>query len=117
MSIKDVACNGPGTVQLGARVAESCVFPARPDLMRIAILGGGTIARLFLEHICRGDLGAGIEVVAICGRTSKSRGAELAAEFGVPFVSGVSALVASAPKVVIEAASHEAVREHLVNLL
>lgn len=85
--------------------------------MRIAILGGGTIARLFLEHIRRGDLGAGIEVAAICGRSAASAGVPLAREYGVPFVVGVAALMATKPDVVIEAASHDAVREHLVKLL
>ncbi|MDP2705978.1 MAG: hypothetical protein Q8O70_00530 [Burkholderiales bacterium] len=50
--------------------------------MRVAIIGGGTIARLFLEHIKRGDLGDA-EVVAIAGRSNVSRGKPLAAEFGV----------------------------------
>ena len=85
--------------------------------MRIAILGGGTIARLFLEHIRRGDLGAGIDVAAICGRSQASAGLALAREYGVPFVVGVDAVAAAKPDVVVEAASHEAVREHLVNLL
>ncbi|CAN0479999.1 unnamed protein product, partial [Phaeothamnion confervicola] len=85
--------------------------------MRIAILGGGTIARLFLEHIRRGDLGAGIEVAGICGRSAASAGVPLASEYGVPFVVGVAALMATKPDVVIEAASHDAVREHLVKLL
>lgn len=85
--------------------------------MRIAILGGGTIARLFLEHIRRGDLGPGIEVAGICGRSAASAGAGLAKEYGVPFVVGVAALMATKPDVVIEAASHDAVREHLVKLL
>ncbi len=39
--------------------------------MRVAIIGGGTIARLFLEHIRCGDLGAA-EVVAIVGRSRAS---------------------------------------------
>ena len=85
--------------------------------MRIAILGGGTIARLFLELIRRGDLGSGIEVAAICGRSAASAGASLAREYGVPFVVGVEALAATKPDVVVEAASHEAIRQHLVNLL
>src|SRR6476660_2514622 len=85
--------------------------------MRIALLGGGTIARLFLEHIRRGDLGAGIEVAAVCGRSAASGGAALAKEYGVPFVVGVNALLAAKPDVVVEAASHDAVREHLVDLL
>jgi len=85
--------------------------------MRIAILGAGTIARLFLEHIRKGDLGGGIEVAALCGRSQASPGAALAREYAVPFVVGVEALVGTRPDVVIEAASHDAVREHLVHLL
>lgn len=88
--------------------------------MRVAILGGGTIARLFLEHIRRGDLGD-IAVTAICGRAPASAGAGLAKEYAVPFVVGVQALLDlkpdSRPQVVVEAASHDAVREHLVRLL
>jgi aspartate dehydrogenase len=77
--------------------------------MRIAIIGGGTIARLCLQHVKAGDL-AGMEVVAIVGRSSVSRGKALAAGFGVPFVIGADALLAARPEVVVEAASHEAVR-------
>lgn len=84
--------------------------------MRVAILGGGTIARLFLEHIRRGDLG-NIEVTAICGRSEVSAGRALAGEYGVPFVVGVEALIESRPEVVVEAASHDAIRAHLVRLL
>ncbi|MSP96826.1 MAG: aspartate dehydrogenase [Betaproteobacteria bacterium] len=84
--------------------------------MRFALLGGGTIARLFLEHIRRGDLGR-IDVTAVCGRSAESAGASLAKEYGVAFVVGVEALIASKPDVVVEAASHDAVREHLVRLL
>ncbi len=55
--------------------------------MRVGIIGGGSIARLLLQHIRAGDLG-GVEVVAIVGRSDASRGKGLAAEFGVPFVIG-----------------------------
>jgi aspartate dehydrogenase len=80
--------------------------------MRVALLGGGTIARLVLEH-----RPPGIEVCALAGRGAGSRGAQLAREFGIPYVIGREALVATKPAVVVEAASHEAVREHLVALL
>jgi aspartate dehydrogenase len=80
--------------------------------MRVALLGGGTIARLVLEH-CP----AGIEVVALMGRAPGARGARLAREFRIPYVVGRDALIAARPDAVIEAASHEAVREHLVALL
>jgi len=84
--------------------------------MRLGILGGGTIARLVLEHLRAGEL-PGIEVVALAGRSSNSRGAALAAPFGIPFVVSASALLALKPEAVLEAASHEAVRAHLVQFL
>ena len=84
--------------------------------MRVGIIGGGTIARLFLEHIQRGDLGDA-QVVAIVGRNDRSRGKPLAAEFEVPFVTDLVALVAQSPDVVVEAASHQAVQEYAETLL
>lgn len=59
----------------------------------------------------------GAKVVAVAGRGRNSRGEALAREFGVPFVVGVQPLVAARPEIVIEAASHEAVREHCEALL
>lgn len=84
--------------------------------MRIGLLGGGVIARLFLEHVQRQSRGE-VQVVAIAGRSEASRGKSLAREFGVPFVIGPPALLATKPEVVIEAASHDAVREHAETLL
>src|SRR5258707_7858504 len=84
--------------------------------MRIGIIGGGVIARLVLEHLRQGALG-GVEVVAIAGRSNQSRGKALAAEFGVPFVVGLEALAAARPDAVVEAASHDAVREYAEPLL
>ena len=84
--------------------------------MRVALLGGGTIARLVLEHVRRGEI-PGVEVAAVAGRPGSSRPAALAREFGVAHVEGREALVALRPAAVVEAASHEAVREHLVALL
>lgn len=80
--------------------------------MRVALLGGGTIARLVLQHRT-----PGIEVVALAGRRPDSRGVALAKEFSVPYVVGRDRLLAARPAAVVEAASHEAVREHLVPLL
>jgi len=80
--------------------------------MRVALLGGGTIARLVLER-----RPPGIEFAALCGRGPASRGVALAREFGVPYVSDRTQLLGARPEVVIEAASHDAVREHLVPLL
>jgi aspartate dehydrogenase len=84
--------------------------------MRVALLGAGTIARLVLEHLRRGDL-PGIEVVGIGGRSASSRGIPLAAAHALPYVVGGRALLALRPQVIVEAASHEAVRENLVPFL
>lgn len=80
--------------------------------MRVALLGGGTIARLVLDQ-----RPPGIEITALYGRGPQSRGAALAREFGIPYVCDRMELLAKRPQAVIEAASHEAVREHLVPLL
>jgi aspartate dehydrogenase len=79
--------------------------------MRVGLLGGGVIARLFLEHA------RDVEIVAIAGRSANSRGKTLAREFGVPFVVGVRELIAARPEIVVEAASHGAVRESVEALL
>jgi aspartate dehydrogenase len=84
--------------------------------MRVGIIGGGTIARLLLHHIRSGEIGDG-EVVAIVGRSHASKGSGLAAEFRVPFLIGVDDLLARQPDVVVEAASHEAVRAFVPPLL
>ena len=84
--------------------------------MRIGIIGGGVIARLFLEHIRRGDMGEA-EVAAIQGRSETSRGKALAAEYKLPYVTSLDALIEERPAMVIEAASHDAVRDHAESLL
>ena len=85
--------------------------------MRVALLGGGSIARLFLDHIRRGDLGPDVEVVAVAGRSTASRGHALAGEYGVSFVIDLESLIAQRPDVVVEAASHDAVRVYCGPLL
>ncbi len=84
--------------------------------LRTALLGGGTIAGLVLEQARRGAL-PGIEIVALAGRSAASPAALLARRFGVEYVIGANALPALRPDAVLEAASHEAVRQHLVALL
>lgn len=79
--------------------------------MRIAFIGGGEIARLFLEHLAKGELGDAT-VVALAGRTEASKGKALAARHRVPFVTGLEPLLAAKPDIVIEAASHQAVRDY-----
>src|SRR6266436_4143191 len=84
--------------------------------MRVGILGGGIIARLFLEHARRGEMGEA-KVVAVAGRGENSRGKALAREYGMAYVIGAKKLIAARPEIVIEAASHEAVRENAEALL
>jgi aspartate dehydrogenase len=96
-------------------MAESSpVFAGAP--VRIALLGAGTIARLVLDQIHAGRL-AGLEVVGIGARPASSRAAALAREFRLPVVNGREALLTLGAEAVLEAASHDAVREHLVPLL
>src|SRR3954470_12254245 len=83
--------------------------------LRVALLGGGTIGRLVLEQ-GQGRL-PGIEFVGVAGRGPAARGEALARRFRVAYAVDRSALVALKPQVVVEAASHDAVREHLVQLL
>ena len=78
--------------------------------MRVALIGGGTIATLFIEHIRCGDLGDE-QVVAVVGRSDTSRGKPLADGHGIAYVTSLNELLAQRPDVVVEAASHEAVRE------
>ena len=87
---------------------------ARP--IKVALLGGGMIARLVLEQARAGKL-PGMEIVALLGRQSASRSEGLARQFGVPYVLDRRALMERAPHEVLESASHDAVREHLVPLL
>ncbi|MFY9314098.1 MAG: aspartate dehydrogenase [Burkholderiales bacterium] len=84
--------------------------------MRIGLIGGGVIARLVLEHLRDGALGE-VQVVAIAGRSEASKGKALAVAFGAPFVVGLEALAAARPDAVVEAASHDAVREYAEPLL
>jgi aspartate dehydrogenase len=84
--------------------------------MRVGLLGGGVIARLFLGQARSGAMGEA-QIVAIAGRGENSRGKALAREFGLPFVIGTEQLIAARPEVVVEAASHDAVREHAEALL
>jgi aspartate dehydrogenase len=83
--------------------------------LKVGIIGGGTIARLFLEHLQR-ELGDA-RVVAIVGRGGRSRAKLLAKEFRVAFVTDLKGLLARKPEVVVEAAGHEAVRKYAEPLL
>jgi len=84
--------------------------------MRVAVLGAGTIARLVLQAWRKGAL-PGIEIAGIAARPGSPRAAALAAELGVPSVAGRQALLGLRAEAVLEAAGHDAVREHLLGLL
>lgn len=84
--------------------------------MRVGIIGGGTIARLVLEHVRAGELGD-TQVVAILARSASARSLRLVQEFGVPLVTSLDALIEQRLDVVVEAASHEAVRVYAETLL
>ena len=84
--------------------------------MRIGLLGGGTIARLFITHIRRGDLGDA-EIVALLGRAQSGRSRALAAEHGIAYCTELGGLLDARPQLVVEAAGHEAVRSHAERLL
>jgi aspartate dehydrogenase len=84
--------------------------------MRVGIIGGGTIARLVLEHVQAGDRGEA-RVVALFGRSESARSLCLAKDFGIPLVTRLAELIEQRPDVVVEAASQEAVRDHAESLL
>ncbi len=84
--------------------------------MQIGIIGGGVIAKLVLDHAQRGALGAA-RIAGILGRNETSRAKTLADAFGVPFVPDRDAFVRLRPDLGIEAASHDAVRQHAALLL
>jgi aspartate dehydrogenase len=84
--------------------------------MRVALLGAGTIGQLVLSHALNGGL-PGIELAGILARPGSARAQAAAAPFGIPVYADRAALLASKVDAVLEAASHEAVREHAVALL
>ena len=84
--------------------------------MRIGIVGGGCIARLILEHIGKGGLGA-LEVVGIVGRTGSVSCQTTAQDYGVAFMSDLDALIAARPDAVVEAAAHAWVEAHAERVL
>lgn len=90
--------------------------PVGRPAMKIVLLGGGTIARLVLERVAAGAL-PGITIAGVMGRQATSRAADLAREFSVPYLRAIDAVLELRPDAVLEAASHEAVRQHLAALL
>jgi aspartate dehydrogenase len=84
--------------------------------MRVGLLGAGTIARLILDHVRRGELGD-VQVVGVAGRAASPRAQALSSEYGLAFVDTLESMLALRPDVVVEAASHDAVRDYCVPLL
>jgi aspartate dehydrogenase len=84
--------------------------------VRIALLGAGTIARLVLGRVGKGEL-AGVQVAGVAARPGSARAEQLSREFGVPLLGGGEALLRLRPQAVLEAASHDAVHQHLVPFL
>src|SRR3954469_23974764 len=84
--------------------------------MRVALLGAGTIAGLVLSHVRRGEI-PGVEVCAVLCRPGSVRSRALAAKFTVPLMETREALLRERPQALVEAASHDAVREHLLPML
>jgi len=87
---------------------DSEIHPERQyeeAFMRVGIVGGGSIARLFLDRIAAGELGDA-HVIALLGREGSARCASLCREYAVPHLTDVDALIVARPEVVVEAASH-----------
>lgn len=84
--------------------------------MRIAIIGGGCIARLILEHLGKGDLGD-VEVAAIVGRSESASCRALSREYGVAFASDLDAIIGERPDAIVEAAAHAWVQAHAEQVL
>lgn len=84
--------------------------------MRVALLGAGTIAGLVLRQVSGGAL-AGIEICGVLGRPGSDRPGQLASRYSLSAFASLEQLLAARPQAVLEAASHEAVRQHLVSLL
>jgi aspartate dehydrogenase len=84
--------------------------------MRAALIGAGAISRLALTH-ARSDGLDGAEIVAVLARPGSERAARLAADFRIPVCHSLQGLLEYKPDVVVEAASHAAVREYGVAVL
>src|SRR5262245_40264077 len=118
-SPKQVYCSSRCSPKNSAQAVPRVQYRAmarRSAALKVGIIGGGTIARLFLDHLQRGELGDA-KMVAIVGRSGRSRAKLLAKEFRVAFVTDLKGLLARKPEVVVEAAGHEAVRKFAEPLL
>jgi len=79
--------------------------------MRLGILGCGTIGGFVLDGVVDGHI-HGVEVVAVCGRSDKSKGRDRVRQLGIKWVTDLAGLLKEKPEVVVESASHEALEEY-----
>ncbi len=84
--------------------------------MRVGIQGCGTIGSYLLESLHSGAI-EGARPVVVMGRNESSRGRERVRELGIPWVTDAEALIEHRPDVVVEAASHQAVRENALQII
>ncbi|MDR1731284.1 MAG: aspartate dehydrogenase [Synergistaceae bacterium] len=76
-------------------------------MIKLGLIGCGTIGSYLVKQITeKPELN--LEIKAICGRSSTSRGRELAGSKGIFWTTDIEELAAQKPDVVVEAASHEA---------
>jgi len=83
---------------------------------RIGIIGCGTIGGYILDAVAAGKV-KNAEVNIVCGRSEASKGREKVRAYGIQWVTDVSKMLDEDLNVIIEAASHEALEEHGVDIL
>lgn len=84
--------------------------------MRVAVLGCGTIGSAVVRAVADGKAGPAT-VAGVAGRPPRHRGRELCRELGIPYLEDGAALAGLRPDVVVEAASHGAVRQFVPGYL
>jgi len=86
------------------------------EKLRIGIIGCGTIGGYVLDAVAAGKVN-NAEVVIVCGRSDKSKGRDKVSACGIRWVTDVSEMLDKNLDVIVEAASHEALRQNGVNIL
>jgi aspartate dehydrogenase len=84
--------------------------------MRVGLIGCGSIGTIIAEAIRDGDV-PGAQLACIADVEDSRHGRVLAESCGCPFVQEVRRLTEFQPEVVVEAASREAIRQHLTFFL
>ena len=85
--------------------------------MRVGVIGCGAIGSVIVEAVCRGEVKA--ELVALVDRYPEKCGELLkkCSKQGVAICKDMECLVNARPRLVIEAASQQAVRDYVPQLL